>query len=222
MDRFCSWCRAHLNDVRRGAKFCSQRCRQASWRFGVRAVVASGSSTPMRFAYADPPYPGKASYYPEQTEVDHADLVSRLSCYDGWALSTSPEALSDILRLCPQGVRVCAWFTRSLPPRHLDFRKSWEPLIVYGGRRCEIRATVSDSLIYKGRYNAFPGALIGMKPPQFAEWVFRLLGAQSGDSFIDLYPGSGAVSLAWRRYASLEASDDAFFTSRGRVACVNH
>ncbi len=39
-----------------------------------------------------------------------------------------------------------------------------------------------------------------MKPPQFALWVFAQLGARSGDQLADLYPGSGAVSEAWRRH----------------------
>lgn len=50
----------------------------------------------MRFAYADPPYPGLAArYYADQPtyagEVDHAALVASLeaSGYDGWALSTA-------------------------------------------------------------------------------------------------------------------------------------
>jgi hypothetical protein len=29
------------------------------------------SNRPMRLAYADPPYPGKAHLYPENSEVDH-------------------------------------------------------------------------------------------------------------------------------------------------------
>lgn len=51
-----------------------------------------------------------------------------------------------------------------------------------------------------GEPRAFPGAIVGMKPPQFAEWVFRMLGAAPGDELDDLYPGSGAVSLAWSRH----------------------
>src|SRR5450755_4108019 len=61
----------------------------------------------LRFAYADPPYPGKAGYDPEQAEVDHQALVERLvaSFEDGWALATSAEALPHVLTLCPAGVR---------------------------------------------------------------------------------------------------------------------
>ena len=33
-------------------------------------------------------------------------LIGRLADYDGWALSTSAEALPAVLALCPPGVRV--------------------------------------------------------------------------------------------------------------------
>ncbi len=44
-----------------------------------------------------------------------------------------------------------------------------------------------------------------MKPPQFAVWMFRQLGARAGDELVDLYPGSGAIGEAWRRYAGVDA-----------------
>jgi hypothetical protein len=37
-------------------------------------------------------------------------------------------------------------------------------------------------LVAVGRFrNASPGAMVGMKPPAFAEWMFRQLGASRGD-----------------------------------------
>ena len=69
----------------------------------------------MLFAYADPPYPGRAYYYKRESsyagEVDHKELVDRLVAQypDGWALSTSSPSLADILPLCPEDVRVMAW-----------------------------------------------------------------------------------------------------------------
>ncbi|MGO9790510.1 MAG: hypothetical protein ACLP8S_13745, partial [Solirubrobacteraceae bacterium] len=51
---------------------------------------------------------------------------------------------------------------------------------------------------------AFPGAIVGMKPPQVAVWMLTQLGARSGDELVDLYPGSGAVGEAWRRYAGVD------------------
>ena len=66
----------------------------------------------MRFAYADPPYPGCAHIYlrenPSATEVDHAALLQRLVAEypDGWALSCNPRDLLWLLPACPDDVRV--------------------------------------------------------------------------------------------------------------------
>src|SRR5512135_34608 len=89
--------------------------RQARHRFlravGQAEAVAPGR--PLRLAYADPPYPGKAWLYRDHPdyggEVDHAALIAQLAGYDGWALSTPAEALPAMLGLCPPGVRVAAW-----------------------------------------------------------------------------------------------------------------
>ena len=177
--------------------------------------VLDDASRAMRLAYADPPYPGKAHYYPEREDVDHQALVGRLACEfgDGWALSTSAAGLQDALALCPPGVRVCSWHRAVRPTRSRRAISAWEPLIVYGGRELPTARpqTVRDALSYGGRYRTFPGALIGMKPPQFAVWMFQLLGAQPGDQLVDLYPGSGAIGEAWRRYAGTPAA--------GGIAC---
>ena len=79
---------------------------------------------------------------------------------------------------------------------------AWEPLIIYGGRELSVDRprTVCDALSYAGCYRTFPGALVGMKPPRFAVWMFHQLGARAGDQLVDLYPGSGAITEAWRRY----------------------
>jgi hypothetical protein len=213
--RVCTWCRRPMGSQRRvDAKFCGKKCRQASWRFEVGRAELEATDRPMQFAYADPPYPGKSKYYPERQEVDHASLVDQLvtNYPDGWALSTSSEALRDVLLLCPPDVRVCAWFKG---PRRTKAKRalcSWEPLIVAGGRPLPVDVVqdLADGLIARGRYRAFPGALVGMKPPAFAEWMFRQLGASRGDRLDDLYPGSGAIGVAWARYtSSLEDPDDA-------------
>ena len=54
---------------------------------------------------------------------------------------------------------------------------------------------------------AFPGAITGMKAPQYAAWVFAQLGTRAGDQLVDLFPGSGAVSEAWRRYTAAAPND---------------
>ena len=203
--RDCSWCKASLPAEKRPhSKFCCKRCRQSSWRFGVCRTSAVATDRPMRFAYADPPYPGKSFYYPEKTEVDHVSLIDRLTTHypDGWALSTSAKALRDILPMCPADVRVCAWFKGPRPTKSRAALSSWEPIILRGGRPLSTESVcrIQDGLIARGRFRCFPGALIGMKPPAFSEWIFEMLGAAPGDSLDDLFPGSGAVSIAWARF----------------------
>ena len=92
----------------------------------------------MKFAYADPPYPGCAHLYPEKREVDHDALIRRLfyDYPDGWALSTNTPSLRELLNLCPPEVRVAAWvkpfavFKPNVNPAY-----AWEPVIWMGGRK---------------------------------------------------------------------------------------
>lgn len=225
--RLCLWCLNVLPAAaRRDSKFCKKSCRQASWRFRVCRADIVATDRPMVFAYADPPYPGKALLYPERREVDHASLLERLTKNypDGWALSTSSDALRDVLSLCPRGVRICAWFKG---PRYTKSRRalvSWEPLIVSGGRplRVDVVQDLRDGLVAVGRFRRFPGAMVGMKPPAFAEWMFRQLGASRGDRLDDLFPGSGAIRRSWIRYTE---SSVAIGRSRrqengGRLTCT--
>lgn len=216
--RVCAWCAGPIRaGSRRDAIYCGVVCRKRAWRF-AQAVPRGSRSTrdasrspavgsPGRFAYADPPYPGKAGYYVERQEVDHASLLEQLVAGwpDGWALSTSAAALRDVLAMCPASTRVCVWRRQVRPTRSRRALSAWEPLLVYGGRELPTAApqTVLDHLDYRGRYDAFPGALVGMKPPEFAVWMFAQLGALPGDELDDLYPGSGAIGRAWELYASL-------------------
>src|SRR3954465_10973819 len=97
--RICDWCKSPLTDSRVDARFCKRRCRQAAFRLRRRRTTAEATDRPLRFCYADPPYPGKAWMYREQPtyagEVDHVELIASLeaSRYAGWALSTSAKAL---------------------------------------------------------------------------------------------------------------------------------
>src|SRR5581483_8068705 len=141
MPRVCDWCKGPIpNQARRDSLTCSKRCRQARHRFrrSVGYAESVGAGRSLALAYADPPYPGKSGIYrghPDYAgEVDHHELVARLEPYDGWALSTSAEALPGVLAFCPPGVRVAAWHRG---PRTVASRyplSSWEPVIYYGGR----------------------------------------------------------------------------------------
>lgn len=156
----------------------------------------------MRVAYADPPYPGQAKrHYGEHPdfggEVDHEALVCDLAEYDGWALSTSAAALREVLAMCPSNVRVASWHvTNSDPPGNRGtWHWSWEPVIVSPARPPVV--TTRDVLRAHTPSGFFGNTITGQKPQAFCEWVFALLGADRADEFVDLFPGSGAVSRAW-------------------------
>ncbi len=148
---------AELDATRRS---CSPSSRPRATRRPT--PVAAETSRAMRFGYADPPYPGKSRVYRDHPgyagEVDHAALISRLITEfpDGWALSTSAQALQDILALCPPGVRVCSWHRPVRRTRSRRPLSAWEPLIVYGGRELSTSTpqAVTDALEYRGRFRA--------------------------------------------------------------------
>ena len=166
--------------------------------------VGDVALAPMLVAYADPPYPGRAARCYGRSEVDHRELLADLVAGypHGWALSTAADSLQAVLRLCPEGVRVCPWVKPGRRGRAQRARNAWEALLVYGGRPIQLEPSdsLSDVLLWRGRQHSHPGALIGMKPAAFAEWMFRLLGLRAGDELHDLYPGSGAIGRAWQGY----------------------
>jgi hypothetical protein len=159
----------------------------------------------MRFAYTDPPYVGQAKKHykhdPKCAEVDHAVLVHDLihGDYDGWALSCSSPSLRVLLPLCPAGVRVMAWvkpfaiFKPGVNPAY-----AWEPLLVHGGRpRVRDDETVRDWIAVN---ITLKRGLAGAKPFAFAWWLFEVFNMAPDDEFIDLYPGTGAVTEAWHKW----------------------
>lgn len=225
--RLCAWCRGPIPArARRDSVCCSKRCRQARHRFGQaagRAAAASGTE-PLRLAYADPPYPGKAGLYrghPDYAgEVDHGQLIGRLSGYDGWALSTSAAALPAVLALCPPGVRVAAWHRGPRAARSWQPLPAWEPVIYVPGRPVDPDfGPRADSLVHGvSAMTTLPGRVIGAKPAVVCAWIFGLLGAAPGDTLDDLFPGSGAVSRAWAAWtadASLGDGHDPSCRTRG-------
>lgn len=182
----------------------------------------------MKFAYADPPYPGQSwrvygKHEDYAGEVDHVELVARLVAEypDGWALSTSASALPEVLALCPyrrgtdrknpgrvakgSSVRVLAWVKPQAPPYPVRVQFSWEPVILWGGRPYDGGPrTVKDVLTVSPQghtFRAMPeGHVRGAKPPAFCRWIFNCLGAEPGDELDDLFPGSGAVTREWEAW----------------------
>jgi hypothetical protein len=160
--------------------------------------------------YADPPYPGQAKRlygdHPDYAgEVDHAELIPDLLARfpDGWALSTSVRALPAVLRLCPDRALVCCWLKRATSPPMGDHRMySWEPVIlcdtpnpvVPTRMHCEAN-TAQYTFRAKGvEY------VVGAKPQAFSFWLFAAMGLRPDDEFVDLFPGSGAVTEAWNAW----------------------
>lgn len=167
----------------------------------------------MRFAYADPPYPGQAHLYRTHRdyagEVDHRKLLDRLEreFNDGWALSTSSSALGYVLSLCPtvklaSELRVCVWRRQPLPRPPQRIMWSWEPLIVRtpNWRQRGDHDFVSDCQFASQPAGFHGNTITGQKPQAFCYWMFNLLGAGPDDELIDLFPGSGAVGHAWNAW----------------------
>lgn len=161
----------------------------------------------LRFAYADPPYPGMAAkHYSGHVdyagEVDHRELVARLCGeYDGWVLHTSSVALAGVLALIDAegvDVRIMAWVKPFAAfKRNVSVAYAWEPVIVKA-----IRKPVVTQQVVSRDWIAVPMTLargtVGAKPAEVCRWLFAVSGLQPEDNFTDLYPGSGAVSRAWQ------------------------
>lgn len=178
----------------------------------------------MRVAYADPPYPGMSGLYKDHPdyagEVDHAELIGQLLDFDGWAFSTHVPGLElcqGILRghglIVNQDYRLCSWVKPFAAfKRNVKVAYAWEPVFVKAARRPEpnripgvvLRDFVAESITMKR-------GLAGAKPEAFCLWLFELLGLDPGDSFVDLFPGSGAVTdalVVWKRLLANEPEPD--------------
>ena len=160
---------------------------------------------PLRLGYADPPYPNCAHLYADHAdyagEVDHAALIERLeSEFDGWLLHTSSVAIPIIAPLIPPGARWMAWVKPFAAfKRNVSVAYAWEPVIVKPARK----PVVSKRLINRD-WVAEPitlrRGLTGAKPEAVCHWAFEMLGARPEDDLCDLFPGTGAVTVAWRTW----------------------
>lgn len=166
----------------------------------------------MRFAYADPPYLGMCGkvYGHEHhgggcwDDLDtHRSLIARLLSYDGWALSMGSPHLQAMLPELPQGVRVMAWCKPTagwLAGVYPAF--GWEPVILSPADRSPpTRDRTIMDFIYDRTPFGWGNGFIGAKPPAFTAWILSALNVQDGDTFDDLFYGSGSVTRAveaWR------------------------
>jgi hypothetical protein len=174
----------------------------------------------MVFAYADPPYVGQARKHYGGVEVNHRLLVAHLvdDFPDGWALSCSTPSLRALLPLCPADVRIGAWvkpfhvFKPGVRPAY-----AWEPVIFRGGRNANPdvpmnggpATTPRDWLSANISLQPRPRqGCAGAKPLAFCYWLFDLLNMRRGDTLVDLFPGSGAVTEAFLRYQERFSFED--------------
>ena len=141
-----------------------------------------------------------ADFHPDAAEWDaparHRQLVRDLmDMADGWAIATTPDGLAAYGEL-PVGVRLLAWVKPNNPPSGHRVRPMWETVIAYQPPARRARGgsllTVPDVLTCPSERRGFPGA----KPAAWTHWVLAVLGHQPGDTVLDLFPGSGAVTAA--------------------------
>ena len=159
-----------------------------------------------RVAYADPPYIGQAhrhySHDPKCAEVDHEALIRELDDkYDGWALSCSSTSLQTILRFCPLDVRSGAWVKTFASFKKANPAYAWEPVIYKPCRSRKGRFVVRDWI---AEPITLKRGLCGVKPDRVCYWLFELLAIEPEDEFLDLFPGSGAVTRAWEKWRDFE------------------
>jgi hypothetical protein len=156
--------------------------------------------------------------------VDHAALIADLEATsDGWALSSGADldAMRYVIPLLPDGVRVCPWVKpfASFKP-NVTLAYAWEPIYIKPARRRGRDLPTVRDWIAAGypqqvaRRRARPRlrdwvsanitlrrGLSGAKPEAVCWWLFDALGAEPGDTFVDLFPGTGGVGRAWDEWS---------------------
>lgn len=166
----------------------------------------------MNLGYADPPYFGCGKLYAQHhsNSMDwddpetHRKLVDRLQQeFDGWVLhmSATPESIALYAPLVlGTGARWCSWvkgfaaFKRNVPVGY-----AYEPVIIKPMRkpvvskRLVMRDWVQENITLKR-------GLTGAKPEAVCHWAFELAAARPDDTLDDLFPGTGAVTRAWRTW----------------------
>lgn len=214
--KLCLWCGVNPVGPRAGDRYCERKCRQAAWRLRRRRQCFGVTDEPGVFWYFDPGYIGKcAQFYSDQPdfqgEIDHVELISRANAalsarrILGWALSAAVtmESLQVIVPLLPAFARMASWQKpRAVPPTTRGLHNIWEALFIVGGR--QLQPGVPDALSASAARSW--GDLPGRKPLAFAAWLFDCLGMLPGDTLVDPYVGTGAISRAWREFSPRTAT----------------
>lgn len=163
----------------------------------------------MNIGYADPPYIGCAHLYKHEAdfsgEVDHVELLQYLeSQFDGWVLhaAATPKSLAILSPLIEkiEGARWMAWVKGFAAfKKNVSVAYAWEPVIVKPARkpvvskRLVMRDWIQESITLKR-------GLTGAKPEAVCHWAFEMVGARPDDTLHDLFPGTDAVSRAYKTW----------------------
>ena len=162
----------------------------------------------MKLGYADPPYIGCAHLYKDHPdyagEVDHVALVERLEAdFDGYVLHAAASNESEAILaplMAKLGVRKCVWVKPFAAfKRNVSVGYTWEPVFIKAARK----PVVSKRLVMRDHIACpitMKRGLTGAKPGAVCHWAFELLGARPDDDLHDLFPGTGAVTEAWRTW----------------------
>ena len=174
-------------------------------------VAVDQGVMPLRAAYADPPYLGcgvkhYGALHERAADFDdpetHRRLIERLSDeFDCWALSLHEPSLRTLLAMCPQDVRVGSWVkTFASFKANVTRAYTWEPVIFRFSAARPRRRTqptwrdhIAEPITMR---RGFPGA----KPEKVCFWIFDGWNLRSDDEMSDLFPGSGAVGEAWKKW----------------------
>lgn len=166
----------------------------------------------MRFAYADPPYLGLAEKFyghlhDQAADYDdpetHRRLIEKMTDeFDGWALSLHLPTLKVMLDMSPPDVRVGAWVKPFASfKKNVTRAWTWEPILLWGGRKIPItQNTVRDWVEAPAVAESITlqRGFTGAKPAVVCRWIFDWLNMEPGDEFVDMFPGSGAVTQAYQ------------------------
>lgn len=171
----------------------------------------------MRIGYADPPYINCAHLYADHPdyggEVNHAELIDRLqSEFDGWVLHAAATTVS-MATLAPlvekTGARWMSWVKGFAAfKKNVSVAYAWEPVIIKAARK----PVVSKRIVMRDWIECpitLRRGLTGAKPEKVCQWAFEMVGARPDDELADLYPGTGAVTVAWANWQKLFALPEA-------------
>jgi hypothetical protein len=169
----------------------------------------------LKAAYADPPYLGCGkSHYGDRHEraaefddpMTHKRLIEQLSDeYEAWALSCHEPSLHILRAWCPDDCHTGVWVKSfaSFKP-NVTNAWTWEPVIFrFGRKRTRQQPTWRDHIVCP---ITMKRGFTGAKPEPVCFWIFDGLNLSDGDDFSDLFPGSGAVGVAYEKWGRKSSS----------------